>query len=208
MKLTSPGFSDQQKMPESFVFGVIDPVHHVRLGENRNPPLTWSEVPEGTRSFALVCHDPDVPSASDDVNQEGCKVPANLPRVDFFHWILVDLPADLREIQEGEFSNTVTPKGKSGPQTLHGARQGVNDYTHWFASDNDMRGDYYGYDGPCPPWNDELLHHYVFTLYALDVECLPLESHFDGPATRAALVGHVLAEATLTGVYSLNPDLA
>ena len=32
-----------------------------------------------------------------------------------------------------------------------------------------MFGDYYGYDGPCPPWNDELVHRYVFTLYALDV---------------------------------------
>ena len=207
MKLTSPGFVDQQKIPESFAFGVIDPAHHVRLGENRNPPLVWSEVPEGTRSFVLICHDPDVPSVGDDVNQEGRKVSVSLPRVDFFHWILVDLPAALREIREGEFSGTVTPKGKSGPQTLHDARQGVNDYTHWFAGDNDMRGDYYGYDGPCPPWNDELQHRYVFTLYALDVERLPLEGRFDGPATRAALTGHVLAEASLTGVYSLNPVL-
>jgi phosphatidylethanolamine-binding protein (PEBP) family uncharacterized protein len=39
----------------------------------------------------------------------------------------------------------------------------------WFAGDNDMRGDYYGYDGPCPPWNDEIVHRYVFTLFALDV---------------------------------------
>ena len=53
-----------------------------------------------------------------------------------------------------------------------GARQGVNSYTSWFASDHDMSGDYFGYDGPCPPWNDALVHRYVFTLYALDVATL------------------------------------
>ena len=50
-----------------------------------------------------------------------------------------------------------------------GARQGINDYTGWFAGDKDMAGNYFGYDGPCPPWNDEIPHRYVFTLYALDV---------------------------------------
>jgi phosphatidylethanolamine-binding protein (PEBP) family uncharacterized protein len=43
------------------------------------------------RSY-VICHDPDVPSKGDDVNQEGRGVPASLPRVDFFHWVLVDLP--------------------------------------------------------------------------------------------------------------------
>ena len=51
-------------------------------------------VPAGTRSFAIICHDPDVPSQGDDVNQEGRVVPATLPRVDFFHWVLVDLPPE------------------------------------------------------------------------------------------------------------------
>ncbi|MDR2165498.1 MAG: YbhB/YbcL family Raf kinase inhibitor-like protein [Zoogloeaceae bacterium] len=208
MKLISHSFADAQKIPDEFAFGIVDPAHHVGLGQNRNPHLSWSDVPENTRSFALLCHDPDAPSVGDDVNQEGRAVPVSLPRVDFFHWLLVDLPASLREIQAGEFSSTVTPKGKPGPQAPHDARQGVNDYTAWFSSDNDMRGDYYGYDGPCPPWNDELPHRYVFTLYALDVARLPLEGRFDGPALRAALQGHVLAEARLTGVYSLNPSLA
>ncbi|MDR0715869.1 MAG: YbhB/YbcL family Raf kinase inhibitor-like protein [Azoarcus sp.] len=208
MKLTSNSFADGQKIPGEFAFAIPNAAHHVSLGKNRNPHLAWSDVPESTRSFAVICHDPDAPSQGGDVNQEGRSVPAGLPRVDFFHWILVDLPAAMREIAAGEFSREVTPRGKSGPSAPHGARRGINDYTDWFASDHDMCGDYYGYDGPCPPWNDELPHRYIFTLYALDVERLPLEGRFDGPAARAALRGHILAEASLAGTYSLNPALA
>ena len=207
MKLSSTSFSEGQRIPGDYSFCIPDPAHHVCLGRNLNPQLSWSDVPTGTRSFVLICHDPDVPSKGDDVNQEGRTVPATLPRVDFFHWVLVDLPASLTAIQAGEFSDTVTARGKSGPQAAHGSRQGVNNYTDWFAGDNDMRGDYYGYDGPCPPWNDEIMHHYVFTVYALDIDKLPLEGRFGGPEVRAALQGHILAQASLTGTYTLNPAL-
>ena len=94
------------------------------------------------------------------------------------------------------------------PRAILGGRHGVNDYTAWFAGDESMKGDYHGYDGPCPPWNDEMLHHYVFTLYALDVARCAVEGRFTGPDVRAAITGHVLAEAKLTGTYSLNPALA
>ncbi|MDR1646539.1 MAG: YbhB/YbcL family Raf kinase inhibitor-like protein [Zoogloeaceae bacterium] len=208
MKLSSNSFADGQLIPGEFAFGILDATHHVALGENRNPHLIWTDVPEGTRSFALICCDPDAPSVGDDVNREGHRVAASLPRTDFFHWVLVDLPAELREIAVGEFSREVTPRGKPGPQAPHGARRGINSYTSWFDDDNDMRGDYYGYDGPCPPWNDELPHRYVFTLYALNVARLPVEGRFDAPAVRAAMEEHVLAEASLAGIYSLNPDLA
>ena len=67
-----------------------------------------------------------------------------------------------------------------------------------------MKGDYYGYDGPCPPWNDTILHHYVFTLYALDIERCPLPDKFKGADVLAAIKGHILDSARLTGVYSLN----
>ncbi|MDR0701910.1 MAG: YbhB/YbcL family Raf kinase inhibitor-like protein [Azoarcus sp.] len=208
MKLTSNSFAEGQKIPGEFAFGIHDAVHHVSLGNNRNPHLAWSEVPEGVKSFVVICHDPDAPSKDDDVNQEGRSVPASLERAVFFHWALVDLPADLREIAAGEFSREVTPRGKSGPSAPRGARRGINDYTNWFANDYDMRGDYYGYDGPCPPWNDEIPHRYVFTLYAVDVERLPVKGRFSGADVRAALQGHILAEASLTGIYSLNPAVS
>ena len=68
-----------------------------------------------------------------------------------------------------------------------------------------MAGDYYGYDGPCPPWNDEIAHRYVFTVYALDIARLPVKGSFGGNDVRKAVQGHVLAQAAITGRYSLNP---
>lgn len=208
MKLHSQSFADGARIPGEFAFCVIDPKSHVTLSANRNPHLAWSGAPAVTRSFALICHDYDVPSRGDDVNQEGREVPASLPRVDFFHWVLIDIPPTMTEIAAGSFSSAVTPRGKGGPAAPHGTRQGINDYTGWFAGDRDMAGDYYGYDGPCPPWNDSLLHHYVFTVYALDVPRLALEGRFNGADVRAAMQGHTLAHAAITGTYTLNPRLA
>ena len=74
------------------------------------------------------------------------------------------------------------------------------------SGDLDMRGEYYGYDGPCPPWNDELVHRYVFTLYALDAPQLEVRGSLNGANVTAALAGHALASASLTGTYSLNPN--
>ena len=207
MKLTSKSFADNGRIPVEFAFCAPDPRTHVTLSKNRNPELSWSELPAGTKSLALICHDPDVPSKPDDVNQEGRTISAKLPRVDFYHWVLVDLDPKSGAIKAGEFSDGVTARGKKGPDGPHGTRQGINDYTMWFASDKDMSGNYFGYDGPCPPWNDEIPHRYTFTVFALDVARLPLEGRFDGHAARKAIQGHVLAQAAITGRYTLNPDV-
>jgi Raf kinase inhibitor-like YbhB/YbcL family protein len=201
----SSSFGHQQRIPEEFAFGVPDAAQHLRLGPNRNPHLRWSGMPSGTRSLVLLCVDTDVPTRPDDVNQEGRVVPASLPRAEFYHWVMVDVPPSVQEIAVGACSEGITPRGKQSPAGPTGSRQGLNDYTQWFAGDADMGGQYFGYDGPCPPWNDELLHHYHFVLFATDLERCPLEGAFTGPQVRAALAGHVLAEARLTGTYSLNP---
>lgn len=207
MKLWSDSFKDGAKIPAPLAFCKIDAAAHAAMSDNRNPHLAWSGLPENTRSLVVICHDYDVPSKGDDVNQEGRTVPADLPRVDFYHWVLVDLPAATASIAEGEFSNGITARGKNGPDALHGSRQGINDYTAWFAGDKDMEGDYYGYDGPCPPWNDAIPHHYVFTLYALDIEKLPVSGRFTGQDVLSAMKGHILDQASITGVYSLNPEI-
>ena len=210
MKLTSNSFADNGRIPGALAFAVPDPAQHVRLSSNRNPHLKWTDAPKGTQSFAVICHDPDVPSKPDDVNQEGRVVPKSLPRTDFFHWALIDLPASVTgigEIREGEFADGVSPHGKKGPGAAHGARQGINDYTAWFAGDKDMGGNYFGYDGPCPPWNDEILHHYVFTVYALDVPKLAVSGDFACRDALKAMEGHILDRAVLIGTYTLNPKL-
>lgn len=206
MKLYSPDFPDGGPMPPELCFArIADPVE---LAGNRNPELVWEDVPAGTRSFALICVDVDVPSVGDDVNQVGRSVPADLPRVDFHHWVMVDLPADLRRIEQGACSDGVTAGGKEDPPGPAGSRQGVQDYTGWFAGHPEMGGTYRGYDGPGPPWNDERLHHYHFRLYALDLERVPVEGDFRAPDVLAAIEGHVLAEASWVGTYTLNPSVA
>jgi Raf kinase inhibitor-like YbhB/YbcL family protein len=207
MILTSQSFREGEAIPARYAFCKPDPQTHVTLGENLSPELSWDAVPEGTRSFVIICHDPDVPSVGNDVNQEGKRIPVDLPRVDFFHWVLVDIPAGARQIPEGADSSSVTPGGKAAEPGPQGARRGRNSYTDWFAGDPAMGGSYLGYDGPCPPWNDQRLHHYHFTLYALDRGRCPVEGEFDGPAVRAAIQGHILAQATLMGTYCLNPEL-
>jgi Raf kinase inhibitor-like YbhB/YbcL family protein len=216
MNIWSDSFIDGGTIPPECAFGVIDRVRHVRFSNNRNPHLGWDDVPHGTQSLVLLCHDPDVPAVGTDVNQAGRTVPLNSARVDFYHWVLVDIPVALKSLAEGRFSEMVTPQGKTGPLVPftikngieHQLRQGVNDYTGWFAADPDMAGEYYGYDGPCPPWNDERAHSYIFTLYALDIARFPLEGLFTGAEARLAITGHILDEARVFGMYSLNPAVA
>ena len=207
MKLVSTCFEDGGRIPVECAFCAPDPQSRVTLSANLNPDLAWSDLPGGIRSLVLVCHDPDVPSKPDDVNKEGRIFPAEIARVDFFHWIVVDMDPRSGGIDKGAFSSEVPPKGKGGPTGPHGTRQGINDYSGWFAGDQDMGGDYYGYDGPCPPWNDSVVHRYVFTLYALDVEHCPLQGSFKGPDVLRAIQGHVLGSTTLTGLYALNPAI-
>jgi hypothetical protein len=207
MKLWSQSWSNGERIPERYAAGRLEGASGVGFSTNVSPHLAWSDVPAQTRSFALICHDFDVPSSGEDVNQADREVPEDLPRVDFFHWVLVDLPSTTTVLAEGEFSQGFTPRGKSGPAGPHGCRQGLNDYTAWFAGNAEMAGNYFGYDGPFPPFNDSLVHHYVFTLYALSVERAGVEGNFTGTQARKAIYPHVLAEATLSGTYTLNRRL-
>jgi phosphatidylethanolamine-binding protein (PEBP) family uncharacterized protein len=109
-------------------------------------------------------------------------------------------------LDEGSHGRGVVARGKPlGPAPQ--GRQGLNDYTGWFAGNPDMAGNCAGYDGPAPPWNDARLHHYIFTLYAVDRSSLDLPTPFGRADVLAAIEGHVLAQATLTGTYTLNPAL-
>lgn len=202
MKLSSQSFGNGQPIPAGFAAGDAS-----GFAANRNPQLAWSDVPDGTRSFALVCVDPDVPTVPEMVGRDDVAIPLEQPRGDFIHWVMVDIPASLREIAAGSCSEGFSARGKQPPMGPAGARQGMNDYTGWFAGNPDMAGLYRGYDGPYPPFNDERVHRYFFRLFALDVGRLQVEGDFTAADAYRAMHGHVLAEATVHGTYTLNPAL-
>jgi Raf kinase inhibitor-like YbhB/YbcL family protein len=206
MKFEVLSFSNGERIPDEFAFCIPAEEGHVQLGKNLSPHVRWSDLPQDTKSLVLLCVDPDVPSVPDDVNKDGRTVPADLQRVDFYHWLLVNIPTDIRELIKGQDSNGITAHGKPVGEVGYGVR-GINDYTNWFAGDESMEGNYGGYDGPCPPWNDERLHHYHFILYALDLETLGLSGNFTGSDVKNAMNGHILGQAEWVGTYTLNKDL-
>lgn len=207
MKLSSLSFRHQGVIPGRCAFAVRAPGQHVRLSQNLSPQLRWSGAPAGTRSYVLLCIDTDVPTRPDDVNQPDREVPFDLPRGEFVHWAMVDIPAGLDCLAEGACSSGVTPRGKTAPPGPEGTRQGLNDYTGWFKGDAQMEGNYLGYDGPCPPWNDSRIHHYRFEIFATDLERSGLDGPFTVADVRKAIDGHVLDQAHLVGRYSLNPRI-
>src|SRR5690606_3791151 len=135
----------------------------------------------------------------------GVEIPVAHPRGDFVHWAMADIAADLRGIDAGSCSDGVTRGGKSAPPGPAGARQGLNDYTGWFAGDDELGGEYVGYAGPYPPPRDVRGHRYFFRVFALDVDPLELASTFAAGDVLRAMQGHVLAEAATYATYSLHP---
>ena len=205
MRIRSDSFDHGQRLPAEFAAGQVNPDGSVGFAPNRNPHLAWDEVPAGTRSFALLCIDPDVPTVAEMAGKPGVEIPVAQPRRDFIHWAMADIPADVREIAAGSCSDGVVPHGKPEPAGPAGARQGLNDYTGWFAGDPGMAGQWRGYDGAFPPPNDLRLHRYFFRVFALDVASLDLPEAFTAADVFRAMHGHVLAEATTYATYSLNP---
>ena len=208
LTVTSNAFNDGDPIPEKYAFCTACPDNHSKMSTNISPQLSWSGIPDGTKSFAVICVDVDVPTIFDDINTEGKTIPADQPRQDFYHGLLVDIPLDQTSLAEGVESEGLVPKGKPIGRFPHGIR-GINDYTMFMASNPDMAGNYGGYDGPCPPWNDERLHSYEFRVYALDVESLGLSESgdFRGPDVIDAMEGHILAEGRLAGTYTQNPNV-
>jgi len=220
MKLVSDSVRSGHPLPAEFAFCRLDHDGKVVLSANRNPHLAWTEVPVGAASLVLLCIDGDAPlaaghinhvSRANDASRADVVLPASAPRGDFFHWSLVDIPLSLRQLPAGALADGVTPRGKPEPDIVVGdrlLRQGLNDYTGAYAADPAMAGDYYGYDGPCPPSNDERVHHYIFRLYALDVPRLDLPPRFTCADVLNAIHGHIIDEAQLITTYTLNPSLA
>lgn len=117
MRITSPKFKEGAEIPQI----------NTCEGYDWNPPLLFHEVPKGTKSLALIMEDPDVPQ---EIRPDGLWV----------HWVMYEIPADCKGIDE-----------HAPPPGIHG--KGTNGRT--------------AYMGPCPP---DRKHRYFFYLYALDVK--------------------------------------
>lgn len=93
MQITSTAFTNNQPIPPQYTCA----------GKNISPPLKWTGAPAGTKSFVLICNDPDAPAG------------------DWVHWVVFDLPAGTTEL----------PEDVAKSQFIAGnAKQGLNDFKH------------------------------------------------------------------------------
>ncbi|MBT4511635.1 MAG: YbhB/YbcL family Raf kinase inhibitor-like protein [Chloroflexi bacterium] len=149
MELTSPAFSNGEPIPAKYS----------RNSDNISPPLSWDAPPEGTQSMALICDDLDAPSGT------------------WVHWVIYNLPSDVRSLPEAVTSDANLADGSSNGKNSWGEL---------------------GYDGPSPPSGT---HRYYFKIYALDT-ILDLEPGASNNDLIEAMDTHVLADGELMGTYS------
>jgi len=207
IRIESTSFREGERIPETYAFAVPDGDGKAKPeGGNVSPHLRWQGEPDGTRSFALVCVDHDVPAEMERMNSDDEAIEPEAPRQTFSHWLVADIPAGVHEVPEGAGSSGIVRGGKPTGETSFGGLAGANGYTEFLADDEEMAGTYGNYDGPFPPWNDEREHRYRFRVYALDVPRLDLPGDFTLAQLQEALSGHVLDEGELAGTYSLNRD--
>lgn len=83
LQLTSPAFDSLGRIP----------VEHTGEGEDVSPALAWTALPDGTRSLALVCHDPDAPLVKPGA-------------YGFVHWVRYNIPADVTGLGRGARDHT------------------------------------------------------------------------------------------------------
>jgi hypothetical protein len=205
LKVRVDGFKNGGMIPNKYAFCVPAAQGHTAPGPDISPSISWSKGPYRTKSFAIILLDTDSPAEHREMmNKEGQTMTAAVKRHDFYHWVLVDIPSDTRSLKEGADSNARVVHGKPATPAAAGVR-GLNDYTKVTANNDAMKGNYYGYDGPCPPWNDEVVHHYHFTVYALSVDSLNLGANFDGAAALAAMKDKIVAQGEVIGLYTQNP---
>ncbi len=158
-ELRSPAFSEAGPIPQKYTAD----------GDDVSPPLIWAHPPAGTQSFVLIVEDPDAPDPS-------------APKRVFVHWLVYNLPATMRKLDEG----AGLPAG---------AGVGLNDFERK------------AYGGPNPPIGR---HRYFFRLYALDTQLddpsRPLPRAVDKTTLLEAMEGHVLGEAQLIGTYQKRTE--
>ena len=153
--LTSADVTDGRPLDELYAHTSVG-------GKNLSPQLSWSGFPAETRGFVVTCFDPDAPTGSG-----------------FWHWVAVNLPASVTELDRG-----VDPL----PEDAFTVR---NDY-----------GDT-GYGGAAPPPGDRP-HRYVFAVNAIDVDRLEVDESATPAYVGFNLAFHTLARATIRPTYQVK----
>jgi len=145
LQLTSDAFGNGQSIPAKYSC----------IGKNISPALVWTEPPADTQSFAMIVDDPDAPGRT------------------WVHWVLFNIPANIRNLQEGFSADSSIAVGNNSSGKS-------------------------SYQGPCPPSGT---HRYFFKLYALDAT-LSLSPGATKEQLLKAIDGHILAQAELMGTFS------
>jgi Raf kinase inhibitor-like YbhB/YbcL family protein len=148
-RLTSAAFANGKPIPAKYTCD----------GSDVSPPLQWEGAPHDTHSLALIVNDPDAPVGT------------------WVHWVLYDIPPELRALMENVPPNDELPNG---------SRHGQNSWRRP------------GYGGPCPPGGT---HRYFFELYALDAR-LDLPARATKKQVLQAMEGHILIQTELMGTYA------
>lgn len=151
--LTSNSFQNGAKLPEAQVYN-----HFGCTGKNLSPHLKWQGAPKGTKSFAIIAHDPDAP------RQNG-----------WYHWVVYNIPNDVTSLKEGQQINPPMVQFK-------------NDFG------------FLPYGGACPP-KGHGVHHYNFTVYALDTIRLSATANTPLVTLENLIKKCAISSATLTAVY-------
>ncbi len=157
--LSSPEIKANGTIPKSFEFNGFG-----CSGENKSPALKWNGAPKDTKSFAVTMYDPDAPTGSG-----------------WWHWIVINIPADVTELAAGAgtVNSTTLPKG---------AVQGRSDFgvSAW--------------GGTCPPQGDKP-HRYIFTVYALKTDKLEIPADATAALTGYMIHENALGKASFTAKY-------
>ena len=130
---------------------------------NTSPQLSWSGFPADTRSFTVTCFDPDAPTPSG-----------------FWHWVLVDLPADVTSLPTGIGSGDAELPGKA------------------FMCRNDMGEK--AFAGAAPPAGDQV-HRYFFVVHAVTEDSLGVDSDATPAVVSFNLAFKTAGRAILHGTY-------
>ena len=161
--LSSPAFNDDAMLPLKYAGGVL--CGSDSRGGNISPPLAWSSPPAGTKSFAVLMIDPD--------GQRG---------IGSVHWVAYGIPAERRELKEGEGGMPPTADITNGKNSRGGM----------------------GYTGPCGPPVDAP-HHYVIDVIALDLAPDAFQPGLDRDQLLKSIAGHSLGPASLVVRYRREP---